>query len=338
MNPATTVGPAVLAVDGGNSKTDLLLVAADGTPLAAVNGPTVSHQAVGLEAGMARLGRLVGEARRVAGLAPDARAEIGVYCLAGADLPRDVRALSAAIGRGGFAARDVVLNDGFAGLRAGTERPWGVAVVCGAGDNAVGIGPDGRTARLASLGSISGDRAGGGTLGMEALAAAVRARDGRGARTALERLVPDHFGLRRPIAVTEAIYTGRLDQGRLRELAPVVFAAAMGGDVVAREIVDRLADELVTMAGAIIRRLHLTRLDVEVVLSGGVFRTDDVLFRERIAAGIRAIAPRASVRRLAARPVLGAALLGLDRLAGPDRAAAGQRLRAGLEDVAPVRE
>ena len=34
----------ILAVDGGNSKTDLALVATDGRLLAATRGPTTSHQ------------------------------------------------------------------------------------------------------------------------------------------------------------------------------------------------------------------------------------------------------------------------------------------------------
>ena len=44
--------------------------------------------------------------------------------------------------RGGSSAR-VVRNDAFALLRSGTDRAWGVAVVCGAGINCVGVGPDG---------------------------------------------------------------------------------------------------------------------------------------------------------------------------------------------------
>jgi hypothetical protein len=80
-----------------------------------------------------------------------------------------------------------------------------------------------------------------------------------------------------------------------------------------------------------IRRLRLTRLDPEVVLGGGVFRTPDVAFRARIEAGVHAIAPRATVVRAAAPPVAGAALLGLDHLhgtvVGPD---VGSRVRSAL--------
>ena len=64
---------------------------------------------------------------------------------------------------------------------------WGVGVVVGQGINAVGVAPDGRRARFAALGAISGDRGGGSGLGMDALGAAVRAQDGRGPRTVLER-------------------------------------------------------------------------------------------------------------------------------------------------------
>ena len=61
-SPAGPGGAAILAVDGGNSKADVALVAADGTLLAAIHGPTISHQQVGLAQGMANLRRLVDRA------------------------------------------------------------------------------------------------------------------------------------------------------------------------------------------------------------------------------------------------------------------------------------
>lgn len=341
--PAPVSGPvpAVLAVDGGNSKTDVVLVAADGTLLAALRGPTVSHQAVGLAAGMAALDTLVGTVLAQAGRAPDVRpaARLAVLALAGADLPVDVRALRRAAEERRLADEIVVLNDTQAGLRAGSTRGWGVAVVCGAGINAVGVGPTGRVVRYAGLGGISGDRGGGDWVGAEGLAAAIRGRDGRGRRTTLERLVPASLGFRRPADVTRALYGGRLDEDRLADLAPVVFEAAADGDAVAAGIVDALADEVVAWASATIRRLHLVRRDVPVVLTGGVFRTAYAPFADRIRAGILVVAPSATVTPLDSPPVVGAALIGLDRSMpdpGPRRAAEA-RLRAILtfERLAP---
>ncbi len=324
----------VLGVDGGNSKTDVALVAPDGRLLAAVRGDSISHQQVGLEVGADRLVALVAAARGSAGLgADDPIANGAVYCLAGADSPGDIRRLTAALARRPLARTGQVLNDAFAPVRAGADRGWGVAIICGAGVNAAGIAPDGRTARFAALGAISGDWGGGGDVAMTGLGAAVRARDGRGPRTVLERRIPAFFGLARPLDVSNAIEHGSLTYAALRHLSPVVFEAAAEGDTVARGIVERLADELATMAIAIVRRLGMVRSDPDVVLAGGVFEAYDGDFERRISDGILAVAPAARVARSTALPVTGAALLALDRLHSPGsgaRTAASVRTKAEL--------
>ena len=304
----------LLAVDGGNSKTDIAVVDQEGRLLAAVRGPTSSHQAVGLAAGMERLAGLVADVTARAGL--DRRPELAVYTLAGADTKADVKLLADALADRGFAELDLIRNDAFGALRAGTDRASGVVVICGQGVNAAGVAPNGRTFRLDALGEVSGDWGGGTDVGWQGLAGAVRARDGRGPRTVLERAVPAHFGLKSPAAVTSAMYRGLIPEERIAELSPVVFATAESGDEVARAVIDRLADEIVVMAGAMIRRLHLARLGPDVVLGGGVFRTREPLFHQRIRAGVERIAPAARLVRLTAPPVAGAALLGLDQLAG----------------------
>jgi N-acetylglucosamine kinase-like BadF-type ATPase len=183
--------------------------------------------------------------------------------------------------------------------------------------------------RFPSFGELSGDRAhGGGWLGRAALGVAIRARDRRGPRTLLERTAPAYFNMSSPTAVMEAMYVGRLDQGRLRELAPLVFSAASQGDAVARGLIDELADEVVATANAAIRRLHVTARDVEVILGGGVFRSNDEQLFTRIQTGIAAVAPEAVMRRLEAPPVLGAALIGLDEVRATRAARA--RLRSAL--------
>jgi N-acetylglucosamine kinase-like BadF-type ATPase len=323
-------GRLVLAVDGGNSKTDVALLAEDGRLLGAIRGPTISHQAVGLEEGMARLERLAGQV----GVSPEAPADVGVLALAGADYPSDVRLLHRAIARLGLARDVTVVNDTIGALRSGSRRPWGVALICGQGVNGAAIAPDGRTFRFDGVGDISGDWGGGTSVGQAGQAAAVRARDGRGPRTTLEWLVPRHFGYASPGALVRALYTGRVAEERLGELSPIVFEAAVAGDEVARGIVDRLADELVAMATALIRRLRLTRLDPDVVLAGSVFRAEDPAFHARVRDGVLAVAPAARIVRLEAPPVLGSALLGLEQLrGGPVSEALGAKLSADLRKI-----
>ena len=326
----------ILAVDGGASKTDVWVVAADGSLLGAARGAGSNHQLYGMDAALDNLGATVTDALGAAGL--DARSapvgSIGVYCLAGMDLPVDEDRLTTAIAGRGWSEVDLVRNDTMAVLRAGSRSGWGVGVVCGSGINCVGLGPDGSIERFPSLAELSGDFAPGGSwLGVRALGLALRSRDGRGRPTTLARLVPSHFDLPDAEAVLTAVYTGTLEYGRLFELARVCLDAAADGDAEAGAAVALLADEVVAMATAIIGRLDVADEEVEVVLGGGIFDTTHPGFADRVEAGIRQVAGEARFRRLGAAPVLGAALLGLDFIGAPD--AARDRLRSGAPVGAP---
>ena len=312
----------ILAVDGGASKVDVALVDIDGKVHSTV------RRRGRFNFGLGSNGSLDGLARAVRS-ASSTTATLGVFCLAGTDLPLDDRRIAAQIEGRGWAKRTLIRNDTFAVLRAGTDRTWGVAVVCGTGMNCSALGPDGRSVRFPSFGELSGDRAhGGGWLGRAALGVAIRARDGRGPRTVLEESIPAYFGMARPTAVMEAVYVGKLDHGRLSELSPLVLKAAAAGDAVGQGLIDEMTDEIVVTANAAIRRLHLTRRDVHVVLGGGVLRAMDAADIARIVAGIRGVAPAAEIRQLDAPPVLGAALMGLDALRAPK--AAQVRVRKAL--------
>jgi N-acetylglucosamine kinase-like BadF-type ATPase len=320
-----------LAVDGGASKTDLALVADDGALLGFARGPQTSPHHIGLGGCVRVLEELLAEAMAAAALSgPHPIAEVGHVMLAGADLPVEEQALQAAIDERGWAARTSVSNDTFAVLRAGTERGWGVAVVCGAGINCVGVAPDGRHARFPSLGAITGDWGGGGDVGLAALSAAARSEDGRGPKTTLEQLVPAHFGLSSPLELAEALHLGRIDARRMLELAPVVLAEA-DGDATAGGIVDRLADEIVAFARVAATRLELGGTDLEVVLGGGLMRAGNGRLQAAIADGLREVGPRVAARVVSEPPIVGAALLGLDGL-GADEAARA-RVRRELEEA-----
>jgi len=207
-------------------------------------------------------------------------------------------------------------------------------VVCGAGFNCTGVGPDGREVRFPALGPISGDFAGGDAIGVEAVGASVRARDGRGPRTELERVVPAYFGMRTPRQVMEALHTGRLAESRMVELAPVVFAAANAGDPVAHGIVERQAEEVAVLVCTTLRRLRLRSTDTDGVLGGGVARARNPIFMRRLTERVGACAPLARIAVVDEPPVVGAALLGLDRLAvadGADARVRGQLIASRFE-------
>jgi N-acetylglucosamine kinase-like BadF-type ATPase len=296
----------VVAADGGNSKTDLVLATTDGVVLARVTGPGTRPYRDGLAATADALARLVGSAMGTAGTARVASGlvAVGSFYLANVDVPDEETAMHAALAEREVAEEIEVANDTLAVLRAGCTRGWGIAVVAGAGINAVGRYRDGRTERFLGIGPWSGDWGGGDGVVRSAVAAAVRAGDGRGPATILRERIQEAFGMDVDAVALDA-HHHRIEQARLLALTPLVFAAAHAGDAVATEIVQRVGDEVASFAGALLRRMDLMDADPEVVLGGSMLQAQDPLVMSRARIGITAVAPAAQLRVLDVPPVLG---------------------------------
>jgi N-acetylglucosamine kinase-like BadF-type ATPase len=328
----------VLAIDGGNIKTDVALVADDGRLLSLVRGSTSSPHLIGFHPAVELLSSLV--ARAHAAVAPsrdgpeasdgaggsspahpadtgpalEPIADIARVLLAGADLPEEVVELQTALGALGWAPQLVVENDTLALLRTGTDRGWGVAVVCGGGINAVGIAPDGRAARFPALGPITGDWGGGHDVGVAGLGAAARSADGRGPRSRLEEAVPEHFGMSTPYEVARAFHFKEISLEALAQLTPVVYEQAEV-DAAARAILERVADEVAALARAALTRLELRDAGAEVVLGGGLMRAAPPWMIERISERLSETSASATLVVAQEGPIVGATILGLDAIA-----------------------
>ena len=322
----------LLAVDGGNAKTDLALISAEGELIALARGPGSSPHEHGLEGALDRIEALLVQALDGRAHAPIASADL---LLAGVDFPGEVVAARERVEQRGWARHVVVGNDTLALLRTGTDRGWGVAVVCGAGINCLGVGPDGRQAWFPALGDITGDWGGGYDLGLAAIAAAARSEDGRGPATSLEQRVPAHFGVASMLELAEAVHLGRLRKRRFVELAPIVIAEA-GSDEVAREIVRRLADEIVAFVRVALARIGPLGEPAEIVLGGGILGARDPLLNGAVDAGLAGLGVPLFTTVVDSPPVVGAALLGLDRVGAPPSAHA--RLRRELHPDEPLAE
>ena len=315
MTSGVQVPGGVLAFDAGNSKTDVALVSADGRVLGTARGGGFEPHVVGAFAAVEALAPLVAAAALEAGLTIG---EVPLVqqisaCMANADLPIEEERITAAFEQFGWAESVYVTNDTFALLRSGVDEPRGVAVVCGAGINCAGLLPDGRTARFPAVGKISGDWGGGQQLADEAFWAAARADDGRGPATALTTALPAHYGVASMTALIEAVHLGDIPFVRRLEATPILFQVAAGGDAVAAEVVRHQAEEIVAMAVVAMRRLDLLDEPTDVVLGGGVLTAGHPLLMEQVVRLLSAAAPKAVPHVVDVPPVVGAALLGLDR-------------------------
>jgi N-acetylglucosamine kinase-like BadF-type ATPase len=323
----------VIALDGGGSKTDGVALDLDGNVISWMRKPGSSIGSGDIQHSVSIVDSLIAELRAATGNRP--LLQTNIY-LSGLDLPIEETAFSNALQHKEWAVgvtgnQVIVGNDMFALLRAGSEEPNAVAVVCGTGINCVGVREDGVHFRFMAWGTISGDFGGGWFLGEQALFHAARAIDGRGPSTLLATSIPTFLGLPDVPSVVEAFHFGRLASARFHTLAPLVLEASAAGDAVANDIVDRQAEEIVTMAVTALERLELLGQAVPVVLGGGIIASGNSRLLHGIENGLAARAPMAKIKFVRSRPILGAALLALETV-GAARAAL-DVARAALENV-----
>jgi N-acetylglucosamine kinase-like BadF-type ATPase len=94
-------------------------------------------------------------------------------------------------------------------------------------------------------------------------------------------------------------------------LAPQIFELAYAGDQAARDVIEWAGRELGGMAAGVIHQIEIEQQSFEVVLVGSVWEGGP-LIREPMQQTVLEVAPQARFTRLAAPPVTGALLLGME--------------------------
>jgi len=306
----------VVAADGGNSKTDLLIATTGGEVLARVRGTGTHPDEDGYDVTAGMLVGLIAQACDQAGLPADTVFELGAFFCANVDTPDQVVGLKQAIEDTGICTMVDVGNDSMAILHAGAPEGWGIAVVTGTGINAVGRDRQGRIEGFLSIGRETGDLGGGSWFAMEGQAASIRAADGRGPATMLEQLIPDYFGMSDPFEVALALNDGTISWHRMLHSCPVVFQAAEAGDPVALGLFERQADEISLMANALVKRLAMDEPEIPVVMGGSVSTNGGQLYQSTVAEALLRRVPNAKPVFLAVPPVEGSLAHALRMVAG----------------------
>jgi N-acetylglucosamine kinase-like BadF-type ATPase len=201
-----------------------------------------------------------------------------------------------------------VVNDSMIAMRGGTSRPYGVILIAGTGGNCAVKSPSGEEFIYHYF--HDPELQGGGALAARSLTTIFRAHTGRESDTLLTRLALAHFQLGSVDELCRRYYAGELD--RVTELAPAVFEAANQGDIPAEAILRAFGEGYAGLAVAAMRRMNMLDLDVEVVLSGSIFKGRGSLLIDTIAEGIHSAAPKARLVNARFEPVVGAVLLGLE--------------------------
>lgn len=300
----------VLGIDAGGTKTRALLA----DEQARVAGGALGGGANLRTHGELEVEKVLHAVIEEACAAADSRPEAVALGIAGADRPADEAVLRAILRRIGFRDRVVVTNDARIAFVAGSQERVGLALVCGTGSIAWGRNRSGEIARSGGWGWHLGDEGSGFWIGERAIRDVLRAADGRGPATSLDRSLSQHFEIDRPDQILYAIYDGEFPRTQVAKFASRVEEAASAGDAVSKRILSDAAAELVRAAASVRDGLRLEESPYDVVLSGGTFAAVPTLTEE---VARRLATPNARVRRLADEPAMGAVKLAIETLDSP---------------------
>jgi N-acetylglucosamine kinase-like BadF-type ATPase len=316
----------VLGIDAGGTKTMCLLADETGRIVSEARSGGANLGTAGELAVEKVLHQVMEEAIGDRDIVPAA------VCLgmAGVDRPTEGRTVRAIMRRIGAKARVVVVNDALVALVAGAGDSPGVVVISGTGSIIYGRNRENRAARAGGWGYVLGDEGSGYWIGQHALAAVMRASDGRGPQTLLTQKLLGHLGVERARDLVQMVYYREMPLPAIAALGALVEEARQAGDPVATEILERAAQELVLAAKSVVDRLDMSRECFPFVLAGGMFHAIPWLASEA-QRRLTGLAPGAVVRRLEVAPAVGAVRLALAELRG------GVRLPEYVED-GPLRE
>ena len=274
-------------VDGGGTRTTVGLADEQGREIARSAGAAGLVDPRDPMASAATVASLVRRTAQAAGIS----APITALCagLAGVGSETERRAVEAALQEASIAGRVGVISDGEIALEGALGGGPGILLLAGTGSVAHARAPDGRFERCGGWGMILGDEGSGYGIARAALIAAVRAVDGRGEATRLLPTVLDVLDL--PDADELPPWIGRAPKSEVAALTVHVLRLAGEGDAVARQIVERGADDLVAHAVALVCRLQPWPEPTRVVCYGGILRQP--LMRDLLARALKKQLPDA---------------------------------------------
>jgi N-acetylglucosamine kinase-like BadF-type ATPase len=301
----------VLGIDAGGTKTVCLLADGDGRILAEARGPGANLHAAG-ELEVEKVLHQVMEA--AIGDRPIVPAAIGLG-IAGVDRDDEMRVVRAMMRRIGHKARSVIVNDALIALVAGAGDAPGIVIIAGTGAIVYGRNARGEAARAGGWGHMIGDEGSGYWIGREALAAVMRASDGRGPATQLTAEILQHFDIVDVSRLPRIVYDRAQPRTAVAALGPLVQRGSEQGDAVATRILERAADELVLAARSVTARLEMRGDPFTFYLAGGMFRVVPWLAAE-LPRRLDEVAPRAQTELLDKEPAFGAVWLALAEARG----------------------
>jgi N-acetylglucosamine kinase-like BadF-type ATPase len=318
-----------LGVDGGGTKTALVLIDSEGVIRATHLAPGSYYLTIGLDA----LGRLLVDGVNAVLAKAAVRIEDLDFAFFGIPAYGEdtllVGPLSELPQRCLAAGQYLCGNDMICGWAGSLLCRDGISIVAGTGSICYGE-RNSAIARCGGWGELFSDEGSAYWIACRALNLFSRMSDGRAAKGPLYELVRERLKISEDLDLCAHVFTQlEGDRARIAQLSKWVTQAAAAGDGQSTSIVRQAAEELALMVDATRRQLAFSDAEpVPVSYSGGVFDNVGALLLDHFTAALQAFRAGYRVSEPALPPGIGAALYAAKRHGNPLSNAAIERLRA----------
>jgi len=293
----------VVGVDGGGSKTRVIVADEDGKQLGEVVGPASAVRPRGAEHSADVIAAAVRDALASCEMTHVVPRVLCVGVAGAARDPERQELWQALVGR--ELAEETVVHPDFAvALDDAFGDGPGVLLISGTGSVAFGRSPAGTVARCGGWGPVCGDEGSGAWIGRKALSVVTASADGREPETALLGALLTAAQVNEPQELIA--WAAQAAPSQLATLAPIVGSVAETGDLRANALISLAVEELVLHVRSLARQLFGDeRAAMTVALTGGML-TRGTMLRKRLEHRLRSAVPGAQIRPGDVDPARGA--------------------------------
>lgn len=303
----------VVGVDGGGTKTHVIVADDRGAELSSVTGSASAVVPNDAERSAEVIERLVREALEACEMGEETPSAM---CVGVAGVGRDAEftAFFQAMSAHSLSEELEVLPDAVVALEDAFADESGILLIAGTGSVSYGRGPTGRLARCGGWGPTAGDEGSGAWIGKRALSVVTASSDGREPETALLGAILTHLQLASPDELVP--WATSASPALLAQLATPVMTVAAGGDLRANSLCTMAAEELVLHVRTLARQLFVDeRATVPVAVAGGLMKRGSYL-RKLVELRLKSAVPGVVMHHEDVIPARGAIRIALRMLAG----------------------
>ncbi len=222
---------------------------------------------------------------------------------AGISNPSVADTIKTAVQKAGYAGKMHLTGDTEIAL-AGAIDGAGAVLIAGTGSVCVGRNEKGDIFRCGGWGHLIDDVGSGYDIGKHILIAVMRSLDGRAPATRLTEAVFRELNVTDLHGLIAWLYGDKTDKRQIASLAPLLLPALQNGDTAAKQIAEKAAQDLASLAVALWKKAELQT--GELALTGSIFTHFDTV-REQTQTVLQSTLPQIHITHPKHSPACGAA-------------------------------